>query len=141
MRPSLNVVSDQLIVQILDESKRILSEIGIEVRGQALRQRLLDYGLKLDAAGDGFFFRRMSLSGRLMPAPSSFTLYNREGLPHAELGGDKVHFVPGSSGLKVLDHRTGKTRLANTADFVEYVRLADGSGAYRLPGHRLFHQR
>ncbi|VAW40023.1 hypothetical protein MNBD_CHLOROFLEXI01-313, partial [hydrothermal vent metagenome] len=29
-------------------------------------------------------------------------------------------------GLKVLDHRTGETRLANTADFVEYVRLTDG---------------
>ena len=37
-----------------------------------------------------------------------------------------MHFVPGSSGLKVLDHRTGETRLANSADFVEYVRLADG---------------
>ena len=33
---------------------------------------------------------------------------------------------PGSSGLKVLDHRTGETRLANSTDFVEYVRLADG---------------
>ena len=29
-------------------------------------------------------------------------------------------------GLKVLDHRTGETRLANTTDFVEYVRVADG---------------
>ena len=33
---------------------------------------------------------------------------------------------PGSSGLKVLDHRTGETRLANSTDFVEYVRLGDG---------------
>ena len=41
MRPSLNIVSDQLIGQILDEARRILSEIGIEVRGPALRQRLL----------------------------------------------------------------------------------------------------
>ena len=45
---------------------------------------------------------------------------------HAELGGDAVHFVPGSSGLKVLDHRSGETRLATSADYVEYVRLADG---------------
>ena len=50
MRPSLNIVSEQLICQILDESKRILSEIGVEVRGKALRQRLLAYGLKLDGA-------------------------------------------------------------------------------------------
>jgi trimethylamine--corrinoid protein Co-methyltransferase len=34
--------------------------------------------------------------------------------------------VPGSSGLRVLDHRTGEVRLADTTDFVEYVRLADG---------------
>ena len=39
---------------------------------------------------------------------------------------DRVHFVPGSSGLKTLDHRTGEVRLANSTDFVEYVRLADG---------------
>lgn len=126
MRPSLNVVSDQLIVQILDESKRILSEIGIEVRGQALRQRLLDYGLKLDAAQERVLFPADVVDWAIDAMPSSFKLYNRDGLPHAELGGDKVHFVPGSSGLKVLDHRTGKTRLATTADFTEYVRLADG---------------
>ena len=54
------------------------------------------------------------------------SLYDRDGNPHADLGGDRVHFVPGSSGLKVLDHRTGETRLANSTDFVEYVRLGDG---------------
>ena len=126
MRPSLNVISDQLIVQILDEAKRILSEIGIEVRGRGLRQRLLDHGLKLDAAGERILFPAEVVEWAIGAAPSSFTLYNRQGLPHAELGGNNVHFVPGSSGLKVLDHRTGETRLANTADFVEYVRLTDG---------------
>ena len=58
--------------------------------------------------------------------PRSFTLYDRDGRPHAALGGDNVHFVPASSGLKILDHRTDETRLANTADFAEYVRLGDG---------------
>ena len=44
----------------------------------------------------------------------------------ANIPSDRVHFVPGSSGLKVLDHRTGEVRLADTTDFVEYVRLGDG---------------
>ncbi|WP_420628063.1 trimethylamine methyltransferase family protein [Candidatus Leptofilum sp.] len=126
MRPSLSVVSPELITQILDEAKRILSEIGIEVRGPVLRQRLLDYGLKLDAAGERILFPADVVEWAIEATPSSFTLYDREGNPHAELGGDSVHFVPGSSGLKVLDRRTGETRLANTADFAEYVRLADG---------------
>ncbi len=34
--------------------------------------------------------------------------------------------MPGSSGLKILDHRTGETRLSNSIDFIEYARLCDG---------------
>src|SRR4029077_19012472 len=53
-------------------------------------------------------------------------LFDRAGEPHADLGGDRVHFVPGSSGLKVLDHRTGDARLPHSIELLEYVRLADG---------------
>jgi trimethylamine--corrinoid protein Co-methyltransferase len=126
MRPSLNVLSANQIEKILDEAKKILSEIGVEVRGEALRGRLLAHGLSLDPAGTRVLFPPEVVEEAVQTAPDSFTLYDRNGRPHAELGGDHVHFVPGSSGLKVLDHRTGETRLANTADFAEYVRLADG---------------
>lgn len=126
MRPSLRVVPDELIIQILDEAKRILSEIGVEVRGPRLRQRLMQHGLRLDAAGERLLFPPEVVDAAIASAPRAITLYNRNGDPHAHLTGDHVHFVPGSSGLKVLDHRTGETRLANTHDFVEYVRLCDG---------------
>ena len=124
MKPSLNILEDELIDQILEEAKRILSEIGVEVRGVALRQMLLDSGLQM--SGDRILFPPDVVDQAIATTPRSFTLYDRDGKPHAELGGDNVHFVPGSSGLKMLDHRTGQTRLANTADFVEYIRLADG---------------
>jgi trimethylamine--corrinoid protein Co-methyltransferase len=126
MRPSLRVVPDDLIPAILDEAKRILAEIGVEVRGPRLRQRLLDHGLKLNAAGERVLFPPEVVEAAIASAPRSITLYNRHGEPHAHLTRDNVHFVPGSSGLKVLDHRTGETRLARTTDFVEYVRLCDG---------------
>ena len=77
-------------------------------------------------AGDRILFPRAVVEKAIADAPRSFLLYDRDGVPHADLGGDRVHFVPGSSGLKWLDHRTGDVRLANTADFVEYVRVADG---------------
>ena len=129
MRPSIRVISDELIVQVVDEAKRILSEIGVEVRGLKLRQRLLELGLKeQDTTGDGerMLFPPDVVDRALAAAPREVTLFTRGGQPHATLGGDSVHFVPGSSGLKILDHRTGETRLANTHDFVEYVRLCDG---------------
>jgi trimethylamine--corrinoid protein Co-methyltransferase len=126
MRPTLNVLSEELIIRILDEAKRILAERGMEIRGEKLRQRLLDNGLKTDNSGERIFFPHDVVESAIESAPESFTLFDRDGKPHAELGGYNVNFVPGSSGLKILDHRSGETRLADSTDFVEYIRLADG---------------
>ncbi|MCA9984016.1 MAG: trimethylamine methyltransferase family protein [Anaerolineales bacterium] len=126
MRPSLQVLSTELIEQILTEAKRVLWEVGIEVRGAELRQRLLDYGLPAGSSSLHIRFPAEVVDQAIASAPGSFKLYNRDGEIAADIGGDRTHFTPGSSGLKILDHRTGETRLANTTDFVEYVRLGDG---------------
>ncbi len=125
MRPTLTTLSPTLIGQILDEAKKILAEIGVEVRGQALKTRLLAHGLRTDSSGERVLFPPGVVKEAIKSAPKGFTLYDRDGRPHAEIRGDRVHFTPASSGLKVLDHRTGATRLASTADFCEYVRVAD----------------
>ncbi len=129
MRPQLRVVPDHLIGPILTEAQAILAEIGIEVCGARLRQRLLDHGLKLARTADDaerVLFPPEVVARAIATAPKAFPLYDRDGTPYTELGGDKVHFVPGSSGLNVLDHRTGEIRPATTRDFIEYVRVADG---------------
>jgi len=125
MRPTLSVLSDDLIREILDEAKRIMAETGMEIRGEKLRQRLLDHGLKTDANGRVLFTQDV-VDAAIESAPESFTLFNRDGDPHTEIGGNNVHYVPGSSGLKIQDHRTGETRLSNSTDFIEYARLCDG---------------
>jgi trimethylamine--corrinoid protein Co-methyltransferase len=125
MRPAIHLFQDNLIVRILTEAKRILSEIGLEVRGARLRRHLLDYGLKRDPASGRVLLPPSVVDQAIASTPQAFTLYDRAGEPHAELGGHHLHFVPGSSGLKVLDRHTGQARPATTADFVEYVRVAD----------------
>jgi trimethylamine--corrinoid protein Co-methyltransferase len=126
MRPGLNVISEELIPRIVDEAMRIMAETGMDIRGSALRQRLLDHGLTTDSSGQRILFPADVVQRAISSAPGSFTLFDRDGESHAELGGNHVNFVPGSSGLKILDHRTGQTRLSNSTDYVEYVRLADG---------------
>jgi trimethylamine--corrinoid protein Co-methyltransferase len=98
MRPTLNVLSDELITQILDEAKRIMAETGMEIRGEVMKKRLLDHGLKTDASGKRVLFPADVVEKAIASAPSCFTLYNRDGESHAELGGYNVHYVPGSSG-------------------------------------------
>ena len=56
MRPTLHTLSEDLIHRVLDEAKKILGEIGMEIRGPQLRQRLLDHGLKTNASGDRILF-------------------------------------------------------------------------------------
>jgi trimethylamine--corrinoid protein Co-methyltransferase len=126
MRPTLSMLDAELTAKIVDEAMRVLAEVGFEIRGPEMRRRLLEHGLPLDHSGERVLFPRAVVEAAIASAPGSFWLYDRAGEPHANLGDDRVHFVPGSSGLKVLDHRTGETRLANTNDFVEYVRLGDG---------------
>ena len=126
MRPTLKVLSDELIADILDEAKRIMAETGMEIRGENLRQRMLDYGLKTDESGHRILFAPDIVDNAVASTPKSFTLFNRDGDPHTEIGGNNVHYVPGSSGLKILDHRSGETRPTNSTDFIEYARLCDG---------------
>ena len=126
MRPTLSVLSSDMIRDILDEAKRIMAETGLEIRGENLRQRLLDHGLKTDASGNRILFTPDVVDAAIESAPGSFTLHDRDGNPFTEIGGNNVHYVPGSSGLKIQDHRSGETRLSNSTDFVEYARLCDG---------------
>ncbi len=126
MRPRIRVLEPELIERILDEAKRVLAEDGMEIRGRELRSRLGAAGLPVDEPTMRVRFPRDVVEAAVASAPRSITLHDRDGNPHADLGGDRVHFVPGSSGLKVQDHRTGEVRLAGTADFVEYIRLGDG---------------
>ena len=89
MRPSLNILGDELTGRIVDEAKRVLAEVGMEIRGPSMRQRLLDHGLPLDAKGERVLFPRDVVEAAIASAPSSFTLFDRDGLPHADLGGDR----------------------------------------------------
>jgi trimethylamine--corrinoid protein Co-methyltransferase len=125
MRPSLNILGEDLISRIVDEAKRVLAELGMEIRGPTMRQRLIDAGLP--QRNDGrILFPRDVVEEAIRTAPESFVLFGRHGEPRADIGGDRVHFIPGSSGLKVLDHRTGEARQAVSLDFAEYIRLGDG---------------
>lgn len=125
MRPTLSVADPSLLDRMIDEARSILATVGMEIRSAEMHRRLRDAGLPATADGR-ILFPADVIDRALASAPASFTLFDRDGAPHAEIGGDHVHFVPGSSGLKMQDHRTGHTREATTADFVDYVRLCDG---------------
>lgn len=126
MRPWLALLDEDQSRAVLDEALRILAETGVEVGGRAMRERLLDAGLKPDGRDGRILFPAHVVERAIADAPGFILLHDRDGQPHARLGSGQTHFAPGSSGLYVLDHRSGRARPALTADFIEYVRVADG---------------
>ena len=79
MRPTLNVISPELCARVVAEAKRVLAESGMEIRGPALRERLLDEGLKTSGDGTRILFPADVVERALATAPKSFTLYDRDG--------------------------------------------------------------
>jgi trimethylamine--corrinoid protein Co-methyltransferase len=100
MRPQLRVVPDHLITPILDEAKRILAEIGVEVRGAALRQRLLDHGLRIARTADEaerVLFPPEVVDRAIATAPKSFALYDRGANPRPAISSNTCAWLTASS--------------------------------------------
>ena len=126
MRPTLQVLEASLVSRIVDEAIDILARTGVLIEDQAGRDRLAAMGLTADSTTHRVTFPRTVVEHAISTAPSSLTLFDRSGTAHAVLEGDNVHFVPASSALRILDRKTEQMREGNTADFIEYVKVADG---------------
>ena len=72
-------------------------------------------GVRLE--GQRAFAGERPVRAALATAPRRFAVFDRDGAPALELGGDTVHFDPGSAALWVLDPVTGR-RKPETADLV-----------------------
>jgi trimethylamine---corrinoid protein Co-methyltransferase len=124
IRPTMRLLSDELAERIIGEARDLLADVGLEVAHDEVTELLLAHGA--ERAADG----RIRIGGEMCDravesAPSSFKLYDRDGDECADLGGDRVHFVPGSAAINVLDGESGEIRPPVTADYVAYARLVD----------------
>lgn len=131
MRPTIRILEDDQLELVLGEAHRILAEVGVRVAGEAMRERLFDAGFRVDGATGRVLFPPDRVRSALATVPPRFMLYDRDGAPYAEFGAGVSHFAPGSSGLNILDHRSGEHREATSGDFIDYVKV----------GHQLKHVR
>jgi trimethylamine--corrinoid protein Co-methyltransferase len=126
MRASLRILEPELVGRVVDEALSVLERSGVLIEDEKALARLAGVGIAADPETRRVRFPRATVEQALASAPSSVTLHDRDGDPYATLAGDAVHFVPASSALRILDHRTGAVRDPKTPDFVEYVKLGNG---------------
>ncbi|MBM3294310.1 MAG: hypothetical protein FJY80_06535 [Candidatus Aminicenantes bacterium] len=125
VRPKVELLSPGLIDRILQEAWLILEREGVLFENAEARALFRDAGASVDEAGQRVRIGRRLVEACLSRTPESVTLYDRTGEESFRVGGDDVHFDPGSAGTRVVDHRTGRERPPVSEDLVTLARLAD----------------
>jgi Trimethylamine:corrinoid methyltransferase len=128
MRPSLEILSPDLIDRIVDEALRLLRDPGVKVEETEAIALLVEAGATAD--GERVQIPEAAVRQALDTVPRSFDLYDRAGRPAVRYGQGLVHFDPGSSGVAVLDPDTLDTRTSMSGDLVRLLRVADSLSAY-----------
>ena len=123
MRPVLRFLTDDLADRIIDEARDLLCELGMEIHNSRALELLGDHGARVDSAARHARFTADLIDRALAKAPAAFSLYNVHGGQTHDLGGDRVHFTPGSSAINYLDPDTGRMRQPTTADYVRYAKV------------------
>ncbi|MCP4217123.1 MAG: hypothetical protein GY765_20925 [bacterium] len=126
MRPKLRFLNDELIKQILSEAKDILYKVGITIFHPGMLSILADNGAVVDMETNHVRIPSNVIDKALKTVPSSFSLYDVMGNKTHDFYGYGSYFTPGSSSLKILDIDSGEMRLPVTADYIRYVKIANG---------------
>jgi trimethylamine---corrinoid protein Co-methyltransferase len=125
MQPKLNILSDELVKQIIEEGFALLLNPGILIKNDEALSLLAEAGAQVDMENKIAKIPDKIARQALETRPSEFYLYDLDGKQVVHYGGDSVQFTPGSGGITILDSETQKQRQALTEDLVKFVKLVE----------------
>jgi trimethylamine:corrinoid methyltransferase-like protein len=123
MRPTLRLLSPELLARILDEAFELLARLGVRVGSSEVVDLLRARHVEVR---DGVaYIHEPLVRDCLSTVPTEFDLYNRQGQAVVHYGDNSVHFDPGSCCVQILDPDTLQARPSTTADLVRLVQVAE----------------
>jgi trimethylamine--corrinoid protein Co-methyltransferase len=125
MQPKLELLSQELVGRILDETFQLLHSTGVKVQSPEAQKLLAQAGARVDEPNEIAYIPEAAIRQALETVPRQFFLHNRAGEPVVQYGGDAVHFDPGSSGVHILDSDTLEHRASLAPDLVRLVKVAE----------------
>jgi len=125
IRPKMELLSQELIEKILEEATQLLEKEGIFVENEEAQKLFADAGMKVDRDSQRVHLTPQLIEDSLSSTPDVIRLYDRTGEKEFIVGGDEIHFDPGSAAVHLLDHKTQQQRKAVTIDVQNFVRLTD----------------
>jgi trimethylamine--corrinoid protein Co-methyltransferase len=125
IRPKLELLSRELIKKIIEEALVILEKQGLFVENKEALNLFKEAGMRGDNSSQRVRITPKLVQDCLSTTPAVVKLYDRAGEKEFVVGGDEVHFDPGSAAVTILDHKTQLQRKATTEDVIRFVHLTD----------------
>jgi len=129
VRPRLQFLSCETIDRVLSEAYELLSDPGVQVHSERALALLADHGATIDVQSKVARIPADLARQAVESAPSSFYLHNASGERVVHYGDDDIQYDPGSAAIEFLDHGATQSRAPVTADFLRFIKLADGLDA------------
>ncbi|MCG3195171.1 MAG: Glycine betaine methyltransferase [Thermoanaerobaculia bacterium] len=114
LRPKLEMFTGEEADRVIDHALGVLSKVGFLVENGDAKALLREAGI--EEKGARFHPPEAAVRQALGTVPARVCLFDRDGALAADLGGDRVHFDPGSAAIHILDPGTKRRRPPVTRD-------------------------
>jgi len=125
LRPKVELLSRPFVERIIEEALTVLGLYGVLVENEEALELFREAGQDVDAATQRAFIKQQLVEQCLRTVPASLTVSDRTSRQSFVVGGDEVHFNPGSAAVTILDPESNQARKPDTGDLVRFVRLTD----------------
>ncbi|MCP4409393.1 MAG: trimethylamine methyltransferase, partial [Gammaproteobacteria bacterium] len=123
-KPCYRLLDDEQLQQLHHATLEILEKVGVCVKHPDALELLREGGCKIKEKNT-VLIPEYLVADAIQSAPSSVTIYNREGNRAMELGGSNVYFGMGTDLLNTYDLDTGALRQSCLQDVVNAAKVAD----------------
>jgi trimethylamine---corrinoid protein Co-methyltransferase len=130
MQPKLSLLNDELIARIIEEAYQLMIKPGIKVQNAEARRLLEEAGAFVDEESMVVWIPEQIVRKALETVPRKFHLYDYDGNPKVQYGGDAVQFDPGSSGVSILVPETLEHKTSETEDLIRVLKVAESLPQY-----------
>jgi trimethylamine--corrinoid protein Co-methyltransferase len=124
-KPSLTVLSEGAVEQVLDEAIALLEKVGIKVEHAETLDLLAQMGAEVSKSDGKARIKRSMVENAVASAPRNLTLFDLDGKEVFHFNDGRIHFNPGSAALFVLDAATSTMRRPQVADVARFSKVSD----------------
>lgn len=123
IRPTIQFLSPSERKIIIEQMYELLETLGVAVHSEEAQEIFREAGCTVE--GERVKIPRKIVEDAIASAPSSVTIYDREGDVAMELGERNVYFGPGPTCIQYFDAKTGERRAPLKSDAATTALVSD----------------